>query len=44
MTLERTRLNTTYNSHLSAYSTYQLKLADLTRKTFYDFKNDLPIK
>lgn len=41
---ERTRLNTSYNSHLSAYITYQLKLADIMRKTFYDFKTDQPIQ
>jgi outer membrane protein len=44
MALERNRLNTAYNSHLSAYSNYQLKLADLMRKTFYDFQKNEPIK
>ena len=43
LALERDRLNNAYTSHLSAYITYQLKLADLMRKTFYDFKTDQPI-
>ena len=43
LALERERLNNAYVSHLSAYINYQLKLADLMRKTFYDFKNDRPI-
>lgn len=38
LALERNRLNNAYNSHLRAYINYQLSLADLTRKTFYDFK------
>lgn len=42
LALERKRLNTAYTSHLSAYTGYQLVLADLMRKTFYDFqKNEL---
>jgi len=42
LALERTRLNTAYTSHLRAYISYQLLLADLMRKTFYDFqKNEL---
>ena len=42
LALERTRLNTAYTSHLNAYISYQLVLADLMRKTFYDFqKNEL---
>jgi len=42
LALERTRLNTAYTSHLRAYISYQLVLADLMRKTFYDFqKNEL---
>jgi len=43
LALERDRLNNAYTSHLSAYISYQLKLADLMRKTFYDFQHDLPI-
>lgn len=42
LALERNRLNTAYTSHLRAYTSYQLMLADLMRKTFYDFqKNEL---
>ncbi len=37
LALERNRLNNAYTSHLRAYINYQLSLADLTRKTFYDF-------
>ena len=44
LALERNRLNTSYSSHLNAYINYQLSLADLMRKTFYDFRNDLPVK
>ncbi|MDD3166944.1 MAG: TolC family protein [Bacteroidales bacterium] len=43
LALERDRLNNAYLSHLSAYINYQLKLSDLLRKTFYDFKNDRPL-
>lgn len=39
LALERNRLNNAYNSHLRAYINYQLSIADLTRKTFYDFKS-----
>jgi len=42
--LERNRLNTSYSSHLNAYINYQLSLADLMRKTFYDFQNREPVK
>jgi len=42
LALERKRLNNAYTSHLSAYTSYQLILSDLMRKTFYDFqKNEL---
>lgn len=40
LALERNRLNTAYTSHLNAYINYQLSLADLTRKTFYNFETD----
>jgi outer membrane protein len=43
LALERDRLNNAYNSHLSAYISYQLMLSDLMRKTFYDFQNDKPL-
>ncbi|MDR2955991.1 MAG: TolC family protein [Prevotella sp.] len=44
LALERDRLNRAYSTHLSAYISYQLSLADLMRKTFYDFKNDRVIE
>ncbi|MDR1119720.1 MAG: TolC family protein [Dysgonamonadaceae bacterium] len=44
LALERNRLNTAYTSHLSAYINYQLALADLMRKTFYDFRNDAVVE
>lgn len=44
LALERTRLNNAYNSHLRAYINYQLKLADIMRKTFYDFQKNVEIK
>jgi outer membrane protein TolC len=44
LALERNRLNTAYTSHLSAYISYQLTLADLMRKTFYDFRNDTRVE
>ncbi len=40
LALERNRLNTAYTSHLRSYINYQLTLADLMRKTFYDFLNE----
>jgi len=43
LALERERLNTAYTSHLNAYVTYELMLADLMRKTFYDFQRDTSI-
>ncbi|HLP05183.1 MAG TPA: TolC family protein [Paludibacter sp.] len=44
LALERNRLNNAYTSHLRAYITYQLLIADLTRKTFFDFKKNELIK
>jgi outer membrane protein len=38
LALERERLNNAYISHLNAYINYELNLADLMRKTFYDYK------
>lgn len=38
LSLERTRLNNAYRSHLDAYITYQVSLIQLTRDTFYDFE------
>jgi outer membrane protein TolC len=43
LALERDRLNRTYISHLEAFINYKLSLADLKRKTFYDFKNSQPL-
>lgn len=44
LALERNRLNNAYTSHLRAYINYQLSLADLVRKTFYDFRNQMEVK
>ena len=44
LALERNRLNTAYRNHLRAYINYQLSLADLMRKTFYDFRQGVPIE
>jgi outer membrane protein len=43
LALDRTRLNAAYQSHLDAYISYKLLLADIMRKTFYDFENGQPI-
>lgn len=40
LALERNRLNSAYRSHLSAYIAYQLSLADIMRKTLYDFEKE----
>ena len=40
LALERNRLNNAYVSHLKAYINYQMNLADLMRRTFYDFQNN----
>lgn len=44
LALERNRLNTAYTSHLGAYISYQLTLADLMRRTFFDFRSDTVIE
>lgn len=44
LALERNRLNNAYTSHLRAFINYQLSLADLMRKTFYDFRNRQEVK
>lgn len=44
LALERNRMNTAYTSHLNAYINYQLSLADLMRKTFYDFRTQTLIQ
>ncbi len=43
LALERERLNSAYTSHLDAYIQYELNLADLMRKTLYDYKNNQPV-
>ncbi|MBN2484720.1 MAG: TolC family protein [Bacteroidales bacterium] len=42
LALDRARLNNAYISHLEAFIGYKLLIADLSRKTFYDFENDKP--
>ena len=44
LALDRTRLNNAQSRHLRAYVNYRLQLADLMRKTFYDFEKDTPIE
>ena len=44
LSLERTRLNTAQRNHLDAFVSYRLLLADLMRKTFYDFERGVPIE
>ena len=44
LALERNRLNNAYTTHLRAFINYQLFLADLMRKTFYDFKKNELVK
>ena len=44
LALERNRLNNAYISHLQAFINYQLALADLMRKTLYDFQNDVGVE
>ena len=44
LALEMTRLNSAQLNHLSAFVDYRLYLADLMRKTFYDFEKDKPIE
>lgn len=40
MALERERLNTAYITRLDAFINYKLLLADVMRKTFYDFEKN----
>ena len=44
LALDRTRLNNAQLRHLTTYVNYRLKLADLMRKTFYDFEKDTPVE
>ena len=43
LALERNRLNSAYRNHLSAFIAYQLSLADIMRKTLYDFDKGEPL-
>lgn len=43
LALDRTRLNAAYQSHLDAYISYKLLLADVMRKSFFDFEKGVPI-
>ena len=42
LALDRRRLNDAYISHLEAYISYKLLIADLARKTFYNWETDKP--
>ena len=44
LALDRNRLSQAYNSRLQALISYKLLLADITRKTFYDFENNSEIE
>ena len=43
LALDRTRLNASYQSHLDSYISYKLLIADIMRKTFYDFEKGIPV-
>jgi outer membrane protein TolC len=43
LALDRTRLNAAYQSHLDAYISYKLLLADVMRKSFFDYEKGVPI-
>jgi len=43
LALDRQRLSNAYNTRLSALITYKLLVADLTRKTFYDFVSNAEV-
>ncbi|TKG96360.1 TolC family protein [Puteibacter caeruleilacunae] len=43
LALDRERLDNAHISHLQAYISYKLNLANLMRKTFYDFEKDKEI-
>lgn len=44
LALERSRLNTAYTTHLSAFIAYQLDITNLTQNTLYDFQNEVLVK
>lgn len=43
LALDRQRLSQAYQSRLGAFKEYKLLIADLARKTFYDFEHDRPL-
>jgi outer membrane protein len=43
MALERERLNTAYITRLDAFINYKLYLADIMRKTFFDFEKNISL-
>ncbi len=43
LALNRERLNNTRLTHLDAFISYKLMIADLSRKTFYDYEKDLAL-
>jgi outer membrane protein len=43
LALDRQRLSQAYISRLEAFTSYKLLIADLARKTFYDFENNRPL-
>ena len=43
LALDRNRLNLANIAHLDSYIQYKLLLADLMRKTFYDFETGQPV-
>ena len=43
LALDRARLDNSHISHLSAYISYKMNLADLMRKTFFDFEKGISV-
>jgi outer membrane protein len=43
LALDRNRLNLAYIAHLNAYVQYKLNIADLMRKSFYDFESGVSV-
>ena len=43
MALERERLNSAYLTRLAAFINYKLYLADIMRKTFFDFEKNVSL-
>jgi hypothetical protein len=40
LSIEQERLSQVHLAYIDAYITYRLSMADLNRKTMYDFEND----